>query len=256
METDEEGLIPESMEEVLKNYKIKFVYTVPTFQNPSGKTIKTKRREQIAEIIKRYDVLLIEDDPYSALRYTGSPEPTIKSMAPDHVVYVSTFSKIFAPGLRLGFFVAPEWFGRWMVIVKQGIDLNTCTYSQALATEYLTGGYLANHIKKVIGIYKPKMEVMLQALKENYPAEYKWTVPDGGMFFWVQGPSTLDMEDVFKLSLTKKVGFVPGKFFYPNPADGLGTMRLNFTCGTHDQLRHAIKTIGESIKEEKAKRGL
>lgn len=254
--TDDEGLIPESLEDVLKNYKVKFVYTVPTFQNPSGKTIKTKRREQIAEIIKRFDVLLIEDDPYSELRYSGEPEPTIKSMAPDHVVYVSTFSKIFAPGLRLGYFVAPEELGKWMVIVKQGVDLNTCTYSQAFAAEYLTGGYLENQIKKIVSIYKPKMGVMLQALKENFPEEYKWVVPDGGMFFWVQGPNTLDMEDVSKLSLQKGVGFVPGKFFYPNPEDGLGTMRLNYTCGTHDQLRHAIKTIGDSIKEEKTRRGL
>lgn len=249
IQTDDEGLIPESLEEVLNNYKVKFVYTVPTFQNPSGKTIKLKRREQIAEIIKRHDVLLIEDDPYSALRYTGEPLPTIKSMAPENVVYVSTFSKIFAPGLRLGFFVAPEQFGRWMVIVKQGVDLNTCTFTQALAAEYLSGGYLDNQVKKIISIYKPKLEVMLKALEENFPSGYKWIKPDGGMFFWVEGPEGLDMEDVSKISLQKGVGFVPGKFFYPNPADGLGTMRLNFTCVSHEQIRHAIKTIAESAKE-------
>ncbi len=256
METDDEGLIPESMEEVLKNHKVKFVYTVPTFQNPSGKTIKTKRREQIAEIIKKYDALLIEDDPYSALRYSGDALPTIKSMAPDNVVYVSTFSKIFAPGLRLGFFVAPEQVGRWMVIVKQGVDLNTCTYAQALATEYLTGDYLDAHVKKIISLYKPKVDVMADALKDYFPEEYKWTKPDGGMFFWVQGPNTIDMEDVSKISISKGVGFVPGKFFYPNPDDGLGTMRLNFTCVSHEQIKHAIKTIGDSIKEEKDKRGI
>lgn len=256
MRTDDEGLIPESMEEVLKNNRVKFVYTVPTFQNPSGKTIGLKRREQIAEIIKKYDVLLIEDDPYSALRYTGEHLPTIKSMAPEHVIYVSTFSKIFAPGLRLGFFVAPEEIGRWMVIVKQGIDLNTCTYSQALAAEYLSGGYLDAQVKKIISIYQPKMETMLKAIQDYFPSEYKWTKPDGGMFFWVEGPNTIDMEDVSKLTLEKKVGFVPGKFFYPDPNDGLGTMRLNYTCVSHEQIQFAIKTIGDTIKEEKIRRGL
>jgi len=251
MQTDDEGLVPEALEETLKNNTVKFVYTVPTFQNPSGKTIKIKRREQIAEIIKRYDALLIEDDPYSALRYSGDPLPTIKSMAPENVVYVSTFSKIFAPGLRLGFFVAPEQFGKWMVIVKQGVDLNTTTYGQALAAEYLLGGYLDNHIKKIISIYKPKLDVMLKALEENFPPEYKWIKPDGGMFFWIYGPNSIDMEDVSAISLSKGVGFVPGKFFYPNPEDGLGTMRLNFTNGSHDQLKFAIKIIADSIKERK-----
>jgi 2-aminoadipate transaminase len=254
MDMDDEGLIPESLENVLKNNKVKFVYSVPTFQNPSGKTIGLKRREQIAEIVKKYDVLFIEDDPYSAIRYTGDKLPTIKSMAPDNVVYVSTFSKIFAPGLRLGFFVAPESFGKWMVVVKQGVDLNTSTYSQALATEYLLGGYLPNQIKKIISIYKPKLEVMLDALKEHMPSEYKFTKPEGGMFVWVHGPNSLDMEDVFNATLKKNVGFVPGKFFYPDPEEGLGTMRLNFTQGTPEKLRYAIKIIGETIKEEIALR--
>jgi 2-aminoadipate transaminase len=249
IETDDEGLIPESLEKVITKTKVKFVYTVPTFQNPSGKTIKLKRRQRIAEIIKKHDTLLVEDDPYSALRYSGEPLPTIKSMAPDHVVYVSTFSKIFAPGLRLGYFVSPESFGKWMVIVKQGVDLNTCTFTQALASEYLIGGYLPNQMEKTIKIYKPKLETMYSCLKEYFSSDYKVIKPDGGMFLWIEGPKGLDMEVVSKKSIEKGVGFVPGKFFYPDPNDGIETVRLNFTCVSCDQIKFAMKTIAQACEE-------
>ena len=251
IQTDDEGLIPESVEEIIKSYPVKFVYTIPTFQNPSGKTIKLKRREQIAEMIKKYDVLLVEDDPYGALRYKGESLPTIKSMAPDNVIYVSTFSKIFAPGLRIGFFAAPEKIGRWLVIVKQGVDLNTCTFTQALATEYLLGGYVAQQVQKIINLYRPKLETMLIALEKYFPGEYNWSKPDGGMFLWVNGPKGLDMEIVLKHSLEKGVGFVPGKFFFPNPNDGIETMRLNFTNVTGDQINYAVKTLADVLQNER-----
>jgi 2-aminoadipate transaminase len=253
MQTDDEGLIPESMEEVLKSHTVKFVYTIPTFQNPSGKTIKTKRREQIAEIIQKYDVLLIEDDPYSALRYKGDELPTIKSMAPENVIYASTFSKIFAPGLRIGFFVAPEKIGRWLVLIKQGVDLNTCTFTQALATEYLSGGYVPKQVKKIISLYSPKLQTMIKALGDYFPKGFKWSDPDGGMFLWVEGPKHMNMEDVYKRAVEMGVGFVPGKFFFPNTEDGLETMRLNFTNITEDQIKTSIKILAEVVKQEAAK---
>jgi 2-aminoadipate transaminase len=255
METDEEGVIPESMEEMIQSYPVKFVYTIPTFQNPSGKTIDLQRREQIAEIILKHDVLLIEDDPYSALRYKGENLPTIKSMAPDNVIYASTFSKIFAPGLRVGFIVAPEKLGRWLVLIKQGVDLNTCTFTQALATEYLTGGYVSGQVKKIINIYHPKLETMLKALEDNFTKDFKWSKPEGGMFVWGEGPEGMDMEEVYKQAIEKGVGFVPGKFFFPNPDDGIETMRLNFTNITEDNIKHAIKILASVVKEESKKTG-
>lgn len=245
IKTDDEGLIPESLEEILKHNKVKFVYTVPTFQNPSGKTIKIARRQRIAEIIKEYDVLLVEDDPYSALRFSGEELPTIQSMAPDHVIYASTFSKIFAPGLRTGFFIAPEEIGKWLVIVKQGVDLNTNTFSQALATEYLEGGYVPAQIKKIIELYRPKLDAMINALDENLKDGFRWTRPDGGMFVWVEGPAGVDMEEISLLTLKKGMGFVPGKFFYPNPQDGLETMRLNFTCVSPEQIKKGIEILAD-----------
>ncbi|MBU1101555.1 MAG: PLP-dependent aminotransferase family protein [Bacteroidetes bacterium] len=250
IETDDEGLIPESMEEIINNYPIKFIYTVPTFQNPTGKTVGLKRREQIAEIILKYDMLLVEDDPYGALRYKGETLPTIQSMAPDNVVYASTFSKIFAPGLRVGFFVAPEKFARWMVLVKQGVDLNTSTYTQAMAAEYLLGGYIPAQVNKIINIYKPKLVTMLDALAYYFPEGYKWSKPDGGMFLWVEGPKGIDMEEVYKKSIERGVGFVPGKFFFPNPEDGIETMRLNFTNVSEEEIKSAVKILAEVAKEQ------
>lgn len=249
METDSEGLIPESVEEILKNHKVKFVYTVPTFQNPSGKTIGLERRKKIAEIIQRYDALLIEDDPYGELRYSGEPVPTIQSMAPDNVIYASTFSKIFAPGLRTGYFVAPEEIGRWLVIVKQGIDLNTCTLAQALAAEYLIGGYLPAQLEKIISLYEPKLDAMYNCMKENLSDEFVYSKPEGGMFVWGHGPKGVDMEEVSKLTLKKAMGFVPGKFFYPTPGDGIETFRLNFTSCTVEQIEKAVKIFAEVSNE-------
>ncbi len=250
MQVDKEGVITESMEEIIQSYPVKFVYTVPTFQNPSGKTIGVQRREKIAEIILKHDVLLIEDDPYSALRYKGEELPTIKSLAPDNVIYASTFSKIFAPGLRIGFFVAPEKLGRWLVLIKQGVDLNTCTFTQALATEYLTGGYVSKQVQKNINLYRPKLETMLKELEDNFPKDFKWCEPDGGMFLWVEGPEGMDMEKVYKRAIEKGVGFVPGTFFFPNPGDGIETMRLNFTNITEEQIKQAIKILASVVEEE------
>lgn len=146
MDTDDDGLIPESLENVLASGKIKFIYLVPTFQNPTGRTIPLERRREIADIITRYNALLVEDDPYGTLRYRGRDITAIKALAPENVVYISTLSKVFAPGLRIGFCLAPEQIKKWLVIVKQGIDLHTSTFNQALAAEYIAGKILSEVI--------------------------------------------------------------------------------------------------------------
>jgi len=169
MDTDEQGLIPGSLEDVLTGGRVKFIYLVPTFQNPTGRTIPLERRREIANIIKKHNALLVEDDPYGALRYRGRDVAPIKALAPDHVVYISTLSKVFAPGLRIGFCHAPEQIRKWLVIVKQGIDLHTSTFNQALAAEYIAGGFLERHLPKIIDLYRPKQEAMLSALDTYFP---------------------------------------------------------------------------------------
>ena len=248
MDTDDIGLIPESLDRVLASGKVKFIYLVPTFQNPTGRTLPLERRRQIADIIKKYNALLVEDDPYGALRYRGQAITPIKALAPDNVVYISTLSKVFAPGLRIGFCHAPEQIRKWLVIVKQGIDLHTSTFNQALAAEYIAGGFLKRHLPKIIDLYRPKQEAMLTALDRYFPEEFKWSYPEGGMFLWVEGPQGFDMEKLYWKAVKRNVAFVPGKYFYASPDEGIETMRLNYTMTDEKTIDNSIRILSEVIK--------
>ena len=250
LETDDFGLIPESLEKVLLSHRPKFVYLNPTFQNPTGRTLPLDRREEVARIAVRHQALIIEDDPYSLLRYRGTAVPPLKTLAPENVVYVSTLSKVFAPGLRLGFCLAPAVIHRWLVLAKQGVDLHTGTLSQALAAEYLTGGYLDRHLPKIKAIYRPRQEAMLKALEEYFPPGFHWSKPDGGMFLWVEGPPGSDMGPVYQRAIERKVAFVPGRFFYTRPDQGLETMRLNFSKADENTIETAVRILAEVLSEE------
>jgi 2-aminoadipate transaminase len=248
MDTDDNGLIPASLEKVLERGGIKFIYLVPTFQNPTGRTIPLERRRQIAAIIKTHGALLVEDDPYGSLRYRGEDVPTLKSLAPDNVVYISTLSKVFAPGLRIGFCVAPEQIRKWLVIVKQGTDLHSSTFNQALAAEYIAGGFLAKHLPNIINLYRPKQEAMLSALDTYFPDQFSWSRPEGGMFIWAEGPRGLDMEKLYWKAVERKVAFVPGKYFYSSPGEGIETMRLNFTMADEVTIDRSVRILAEVIR--------
>jgi len=247
--TDDEGIRPESLEETLDSQPVKFIYLVTTFQNPTGRTLSAERRRQVAEIIKKRGTLVIEDDPYSDLRYRGAAVPPIYTYAPENTVYVSTLSKVFAPGLRLGFCLAPPLIREWLYTAKQGADLHSNTYAQALATEYICGGYIHQQLPKIIDLYRPRQEAMLEALDRYLPAGYSWTKPDGGMFIWVEGPAGLDAEDLYWRAVEQKVAFVPGKYFYINPEDGLPTMRLNFTRADEAKIEEAIAALGRVVRD-------
>lgn len=247
LNTDESGLIPESLEDALKNHPVKFTYLAPTFQNPTGRTIPLERRREIADILIRNNALLVEDDPYSELRYMGEPVPTIKSLAPDNVVYTTTLSKVFAPGLRIGLCAAPEEIKKWLVIVKQGVDLHTSTFNQALAAEYIEGGYLNAHLPTILKLYKPRLEAILKALADYFPVNFTWSKPEGGMFIWVQGPEGFDSEKLYYKAIERKAAFVPGKFFFTDPEEGWETMRLNFTMADEETLDKTVKKIAEII---------
>ena len=246
--TDADGLIPEALAEVLASQPVKFVYLVPTFQNPTGRTLPLARRQAVAELIQRHDTLLVEDDPYSDLRYRGEAVPPIRSLAPDHVVYTGTLSKTMAPGLRLGYCVAPAALLRWLVIAKQGVDLHTSTYSQALAAEYLAGGYLQRHLPSIIRLYAPRQAAMLAALDRYFPPDFTWSRPEGGMFIWVEGPAGFDAEAAYRRAVERKTAFVPGRYFFTQPGHGLATLRLNFTMADEATLDRAVRVIGEVVQ--------
>jgi len=250
IETDQGGVIPESLAEVLDRESVKFVYLTPTFQNPTGRTLSLSRRRLIADIITRHGVLLVEDDPYNDLRYRGEAVPPIKSLAPDHVVYLGTVSKVFAPGLRVGFVVAPTPVARWLVTAKQGIDLHTSTPNQALAALYLESGELQRHLPEIIALYKPRYQAMLNALDRSFPRDIRWSQPEGGMFVWAEGPEGLDTVSMYERAVAEKVAYVPGRFFYTDPDAGAATMRLNFTMLDEATITAAVETLGEVLRRE------
>lgn len=249
IDCDDQGVKPEALDRVLNENHVKFVYLVPTFQNPSGRTLPLERRQAIARLLRRHDALLIEDDPYSDLRYEGQALPPIKSLAPEHVVYIGTLSKVFAPGLRIGYCVAPDPIRHWLVLVKQGVDLHTSTFNQALAAAYLEGGHLERHLPRILSLYKPRKEAMLAALERHLPSDFHWSRPEGGMFVWVEGPSGSNMAEIYRKAVNRKVAFVPGHFFFAQSEKGLNTMRLNFTMPDALEIDRAIQTLGEIMYE-------
>ncbi|MFO7715858.1 PLP-dependent aminotransferase family protein [Desulfosarcina sp.] len=246
--TDDQGMLPDALADALSRQPVKFIYLVPTFQNPTGRTLPMKRRRAIADIIQRFDTLLVEDDPYGDLRYRGTSVPPIKTLAPDHVVYISTLSKVFAPGLRMGFCLAPDLIRQWLVLAKQGVDLHTSTFNQALASEYLTGGHLKRHLPRIIALYRPRQQALLDAMKRFFPDAFTWTAPDGGMFVWVEGPDGMDMEAVNQKAVNRNTAFVPGTFFFARPGDGRHTMRLNYTMADEATLTRAVGILGEVLE--------
>ncbi len=249
IETDDHGMLPDALEAALARDPVRFVYLVPNFQNPTGRTLSHARRVAIAAIIQRYDTLLVEDDPYGDLRYRGTPQSPLKALAPDHVVYVSTLSKVFAPGLRIGFCLAPEPIRRWLVLAKQGVDLHTSTFNQALAAEYLRAGHLRRHLPRIIGLYRPRQRALLDAMERFFPPAFTWTRPDGGMFVWAQGLRGMDMQAVNRRAIERGAAFVPGTFFFARPGDGRETLRLNYTMADEQTLFRAIEVLGRVFEE-------
>lgn len=250
LESDEEGPTPESVEKAL-HMQVKYMYLVTDFANPSGSTISLKRRKEIAALAKKHDGLIIEDSPYRDLRYKGKHIPPLYSFAPHNTIYLGSFSKILAPGLRLGYAIGNPDLIRFLTIAKQGADLFTSGFDQAIATEYITSGALKNHVPKIVLLYRPRLDAMLSALKDFFPEDSSWTHPEGGMFVWVTLPKKIDASELLKKTLSRKVAFVPGKPFFPpsvRPKVGLNTMRLNFTNTSPEIIRKAVKIIAEELK--------
>ena len=250
IDTDEDGPTPEGLEYLFSRHKIKFIYLVPTFQNPTGMTMPLSRRKEIAEFLVRENALLIEDDPYSDLRYVGTPVPSIQTLAPDHVIYLGTFSKILSPGLRVGYCIVPETLKKWMVIAKQGIDLHTSSLSQAIAFEYLNGGYANNHLPVILRYYRTRLLAMLDGLQSSFHGDFSWSKPEGGMFVWVEGPKNFDATRFYDKALKQGVAFVPGQYFHIGFDEGKATMRLNFTMHDAPEIKKALSVLGEMIHIE------
>ena len=252
VEMDEKGMKTHELESKLKknNKKVKFIYTVPTFQNPAGVTLSKERRKHLLEISNKYNIPILEDEAYYDLRYSGKPLKPIKSLDKKGlVIYTSTFSKILSPGIRLGFVVAKKDVMRKIVIAKQGIDLCTNIFVQFLAYEYVKSGSIEKQIPKIKKLYKRKRDIMLKSLEKHFPEGSTWTKPDGGMFIWATLPKKIDTQKIFKEVVKEKVAYVPGSAFF---VDGRGhnTMRLNFSNADDKKIEIGIKRLGKILKRK------
>lgn len=257
-DSDDDGVIPDSLDEVLtglkkKGVRPKFFYAIPTFQNPAGTVIPEKRRKQILDLAHEHDLLIVEDDPYGKLRFDGDHIPTLKAMDDeDRVLYLGTFSKILVPGFRLAWSVGPEELVRKMVISKQSVDLCTNAFTQFIAADMLTKGVVDKHLPVIIDLYRRKRDIMLGAMDEFFPGEDEgvhWTKSQGGLFTFAHMPDGVNCVDMLEEAVKEKVAFVPGKPFYPDPEQGLNTMRLNFSHPTDDNIVTGIERLGALMKE-------
>jgi 2-aminoadipate transaminase len=250
---DEEGMQTDELEGALR-VGPKFIYVLPNFHNPAGVTLSLERRHKLVELAERYGVPLIEDDPYGQLRYDGKHlEPLVvlasrlrspqESPYGANVLYLSTFSKTLAPGLRLGWVVAPAEVIRRLVQAKQGADLHTSTLTQMLAYEVARGGFLDRHIQVIREVYRTRRNAMVEALRKYFPASVHWTQPQGGLFLWVTLPESVDATLILQQAIAGKVAFVPGSAFF---ADGSGhnTLRLNFSNATPERIEEGMRRLG------------
>jgi len=228
----------------------KFLYTVSNFQNPSGETVSLSNRKELLDIASEYDFLIIEDDPYGELIFEGKFIPPIKSFdKKGRVIYVSTFSKILAPGFRLGWVIASKEILDKLVLAKQAADLCTNVFSQYVAYEYINGGYLDKQVVKIKKLYKRKRDIMLDSLKNYFPKGSKWTIPHGGMFIWITLPEGINTNIMLQKAIAKKVAYVSGDAFYPDGGN-YNSMRLNFSFSNDEVIKQGIRRLAEVIKEE------
>lgn len=256
---DENGMQVDGLEAAFQRNP-KFLYLLPNFHNPAGVTLSTERRKTIVEHARNRGVPIIEDDPYGQLRYEGEHRPAVialdreatgtEGMAGGNVIYLSSFSKVLTPGLRLGWVIAPEEVIGRLVQLKQGADLHTSTFCQMVAYQVASDGFLDENIQKLRDVYRQRRDAMLEAMAEHFPVEVEWTRPEGGLFLWLTLPAGMDSEDVLATALKQNVAFVPGTAFYADGAEGTRHCRLNYSCSSPELIEEGIKRLAKVLKEQ------
>ena len=254
--TDKEGILPDVLEENLRSLAMdrirpKFLYLVPTFHNPTGVTMSLRRRRAVVDLAAEYEVPVIEDDPYYDVRFEGEPVPPIAALDKEGwVIYLGSFSKVLAPGFRVGFAHGPAELINKMALAKQGVDLFTNGFGQRVAERYLSLGLMKKHMPKIRRLYRHKRDVMLEALQETWPENAEWTRPQGGLFLWTTVDPAVDTRALLPRAAKKGVVYVAGHGFYAGNPE-VNHMRLNFSYPDDASIRKGIGIIGEVLKEEK-----
>jgi 2-aminoadipate transaminase len=245
--TDEDGVRPDALDADLAR-DARFLYLMPNFQNPTGRTLTAERRAALAEAARRHDLWLVEDDPYGELWYESAPPPSLRAWAPERTIRICSFSKVLAPGLRLGFVVAPRDATDLLVRLKQAADLHTSTVIQRAALHALSSGLMASHLPEVRAIYARQCRAMLDALATSMPPSVTWTRPAGGMFVWATLPEAIDTTALLAKAVERRVAFVPGEAFYA-ARPRRNTMRLSFATVSSERIREAVAILGELVRE-------
>ncbi|MBS3740107.1 PLP-dependent aminotransferase family protein [Candidatus Bipolaricaulota bacterium] len=250
IELEKDGFAVDKFKKYLENGgNPKLSYFVPTFQNPSGITTSLRKRQKLVDLAEAHDFLIVEDDPYHQLRYSGGSVPPIYSVDDNNrTIYVGTLSKLLAPGLRVGWIAARQEFIDKLQLAKQPVDLCTNVFSQHLAYRYLKGDIVDRQIEKIKNLYRAKRDHMLDALQEFLPEKVDWTSPKGGMFIWLTLPEDIDAEEMFQDALDEGVAYVPGSIFYAN-SPKKNTLRLNFTFVDEKEITEGVKRLGRLIEE-------
>ncbi|EOD00035.1 PLP-dependent aminotransferase family protein [Caldisalinibacter kiritimatiensis] len=248
--TDDYGMIPEELEKILKTTEnVKVIYVIPDFQNPTGRTWSVERRKKLVELANKYDLPIVEDNPYGELRFEGEIPPSVKSFDTEgRVIYLGSFSKTFCPGFRIGWTcAAPEVLNKY-ILVKQGADLQASTVSQMTVNRFLEKYDLDEHIEKIKAVYRKRRDLMLKTMKEELPEGIKFTHPEGGLFTWVVLPEHINARELAEKAIEKKVAFVPGGSFFPNGGNE-NTLRLNYSNMDEERIVIGVKRLAETIKE-------
>lgn len=250
--TDEAGMVMEDLEKKLKeNKNVKLIYVIPTFQNPSGKTWTLERRKGLLSLAEKYDVPILEDNPYGELRFEGDTVPALKSMDEKGlVVYLGTFSKILSPGIRIGWIVADQEVLSKFNLAKQGADLQASTIMQMVVNAYLEENDLDEELEKLRGVYRKRRDLMIHFMEQEFPKGTKWQKPMGGLFIWVELPENMDTAAILSRAVEKNVAFIPGVSFFAFQ-NKKNTLRLNFSNSNEEQIERGMKLLGEVLRAEK-----
>lgn len=243
---DDEGMLPAALEAALQQSP-KLLYCIPNFMNPTGVDMSLARRQQVVELAEKYGVIIIEDDPYGALRFEGESQPNLFELAPQQVIYASTFSKTVAPGLRLAWIIAPDWAWDKLVMAKQTADLQSASYTQQVIHALLEDGLLPPQIDRLCTYYRQQRDWMLAAMARHFPHEVRYAKPKGGMFIWCELPQHINTTTLLEEALAQNVAYMPGAPFY---ADGSGqnTLRLSFTLASETEIEEGIARLGNIFK--------
>ena len=243
--SDDDGLLPDALVDSMRGAK--FLYCLPNFQNPTGRLLPEARRRRLAEKARELDLLILEDDPYGALSYDGETPPSIRSLAPERTVYMGSFSKVLAPGLRLGYVIAPQALRAKLVQAKQATDLHTATLSQMAVYEVIKDGFLDSHIPTIRALYKAQCEAMLAALARHMPDGVRWNTPHGGMFLWAELPRGMNASTILARAVELNVAFVPGAPFYAaDPV--IEALRLAFVTVPPARIEEGVERLAGVIR--------